>query len=78
MPRLWSQYDMPYIPAGMEKQASIMNSHANIDYDKLGEIISQKLASHQQLTMNLDENGFNLSIQKGLQTIEYKNKKLIA
>ncbi len=47
-----------------------------IDYNKLGDVIAEKLAQNPSSHLHFDERGFVLSVQKGNQTIEYKNKKL--
>jgi hypothetical protein len=47
-----------------------------IDYEKLGEVLAQKLAENPQAHLSFDENGFHLSILKGNQQIDYVNKKL--
>jgi hypothetical protein len=47
-----------------------------IDYEKLGEVLAQKLAENPQAHLSLDEEGFKFSIRKGLSETEYKNKKI--
>jgi len=77
-PKFYNNFSLPTISAAEEKR--INSSNSQIDYDKLGEVVAQKLAgelaNHSALNLNIDSDGFNLSVQKGLETINYKNRKL--
>lgn len=47
-----------------------------MDYEKMAEAFAQKLAENPQYKLSFDENGFNVSVRKGLDTINYINKKM--
>lgn len=47
-----------------------------IDYDKLGEVVAQKLAENPHYTLSFDERGFTLSIKQGQTQTDFINKKL--
>lgn len=75
-PALYSNMTMPELP---EYVQNISHSNSTqIDYDKLGEVIAQKLADNPQHSLHFDEDGFHLSVKKGNDQINYTNKKLNA
>jgi hypothetical protein len=50
-----------------------------IDYDRLGKAVAKHVGNIEnipQTKLSIDENGFNVSVQKGLDEIAYVNKKL--
>ncbi|MEJ7737432.1 MAG: hypothetical protein WKF97_08400 [Chitinophagaceae bacterium] len=81
MLKFYEQFNLPEIPANIEKHIDVINRQAPIDYDKLGQVVAQKLGQamkdHPVFKLDIDQDGFNASIQKGLETINYKNKKLL-
>jgi hypothetical protein len=72
LPKYYQNMSMSDVP----EHVHTMTEAEKIDYDKLGEVIAQKLAENPHHTLSFDERGFTLSIQEGLATTEYKNKKL--
>lgn len=63
---------MPDLP----EYSNSSSTAPQIDYEKLGEVIAQKMAENPSFSLSLDENGFNLSVHQGNEQINYVNKKL--
>lgn len=57
------------------KETRIENS-LEIDYQKMAEAFAEKLAENPTTNINLDESGFNVSVHKGMDQIDYVNKKM--
>jgi hypothetical protein len=57
------------------KETYVENS-IDIDYDKMAEAFASRLAENPSTNINLDEDGFNVSVRKGIEQINYVNKKM--
>lgn len=76
-PKFYERYQLPLISEADERRMTVNNNTSvQIDYEKLGKVIAQEMADHPVLNLNIDNDGFNASVQKGLDTINYKNRKL--
>jgi hypothetical protein len=73
LPRLYQNLQMPVVP---EFVSNVSAPAVSIDYDRIGESVAHHIAANPQAIVSIDEDGFKLSIKKGNQVIEYKNKKL--
>jgi len=73
LPRLYQNMTMTAIPQFIPIEVAKGES---IDYDKMADVLAAKLADNPQAVLSFDEHGFHLSIRKGNQLTEYKNKKL--
>jgi hypothetical protein len=54
------------------------NTQISIDYDRLGQAVANHIAAIPTTQISVDENGFNVSVQKGLDRITYLNKRINA
>ncbi len=76
MPKIYNQFSMPVVPQVSSRYVETRTTE-KIDYREFASAFAKELASSPHVNISLDENGFNISVQKGLETIEYKNKKLL-
>jgi hypothetical protein len=74
LPKLYQSMTMPELPEYVQNNTQTTN--IEIDYDRLGEVLAQKLAENPQAHLTIDEQGFQVSIRQGNDTINYVNKKL--
>jgi hypothetical protein len=72
LPRLYQNMNVSQVP----QYLSTTSGAAEFDYDKMAEAFAAKLADNPQAVLSFDEDGIRLSIKKGNQVTEYKNKKL--
>jgi hypothetical protein len=73
LPRLYQNMSMPELP---EYVQTISQPGQPIDYEKLGDVLAQKLAEYPQHIISFDENGFQHAIREGNDLTTYVNKKL--
>lgn len=73
LPRLYQNMSLPEMPEFIQ---TIAQAPDKLDYQKLGDVIAQKLAENPQHILSFDENGFQYSVKQGNDKINYVNKKL--
>lgn len=71
LPRYF-QTDLPALPDYVVNNSQEMQ----FDYDKMGEVMAQKLAENPHYSLHFDEQGFHLSVKQGSDRVDYVNKKL--
>lgn len=76
VPNMYSNLSMPPAKNYSTAVSNTVIEGEKIDYNKLGDIIAQKLAENPTHQLSFDENGFTYSIIKNNEIVEYKNKKL--
>jgi hypothetical protein len=64
---------MPELP---EFQSAQTTAPEPLDYEKLGEVIAEKLAANPSAHLHFDERGFTLAVHEANQVTEFKNKKI--
>jgi predicted nucleic acid-binding Zn-ribbon protein len=74
LPKLYQNMTMPEMPEYVQNVSN--HSHAEIDYEKLGDVFAQKLAENPQHILSFDEDGFHYAVRKGNDVTNYINKKL--
>lgn len=67
---------MATLPKDAYKKIVNNNTYIDIDYNRLGEAVATHMAANPSTYISLDENGFNVSVQKGLDRITYMNKRI--
>lgn len=73
LPRLYQNMAMPAVASSEMAGAP---SGPTIDYERMAQATAQAIADNPQASLSIDEDGFRLSIRKGNEITEYKNKKL--
>lgn len=67
---------MATLPKDAYKKIVNNNTYIDIDYNRLGEAVATHIAANPSTHISLDENGFNVSVKKGLDRITYMNKRI--
>jgi nucleotide-binding universal stress UspA family protein len=70
----WGVPAMPALP-GYAGDSLLNTNNVGIDYERLGEVISEKLRRNPHLSINIDKKGFSTHILSKSKSVEYVNNK---